>query len=88
MKLTKLILIAALSAAFASAFALETEDEKKEATKKELSRDTNKAVNRVKEAVCMDTDTECLKQKAKHRLEEATETVKDKAGEVKNKVDE
>ncbi|MEQ1557734.1 MAG: hypothetical protein ABL933_02180 [Methyloglobulus sp.] len=88
MKLSKLILIAALSTAFVSAYALETEDEKKEATKKELSRDTDKAVNRVKEAVCMDTDTECLKEKAKHRLEETTDAVKDKAGEVKNKVDE
>jgi hypothetical protein len=88
MKFSKIILIAALATAFTSACAVETEDEKKEATKKELSRDTDKAINRVKEAVCMDSDTECLKEKAKHRLEESADAVKDKAGEVKNKVDE
>ncbi len=88
MKLSKLIFTVALATAFTSAFALETENEKNEATKKELSRTTDKAINRVKEAVCIESDTECLKQKAQHRLEEATDAVKDKASEVKDKVDE
>ncbi len=88
MKLSKLILITALSTAFTSAYALETENEKGEATKNEMSRTTDKAVNRVKEAVCIESDAECLKQKAQHRLEETTDAVTDKAGEVKNKLDE
>jgi hypothetical protein len=88
MKLSKILLTAALTTVFTSAYALETDNEKNEATKKELSRTTDKAVNRVKEAVCMESDVECLKQKAQHRVEEATDTVKDKASEVKDKVDE
>jgi len=88
MKLSKIVLFAALATALTSAYALETENEKKEVSKKELIRETDKTVNRVKEAVCMDSDTECLKAKAKHRVEETTEVVKDKTSEIKNKVDE
>jgi uncharacterized protein YjbJ (UPF0337 family) len=88
MKLTQILAIAAMTTLFTSAYALETENEKNETTKNEMSRTTDKAINRVKEAVCMEGDAECLKQKAKHRVEEATDTVTDKASEVKNKVDE
>jgi hypothetical protein len=88
MKLSKLLAMAIMSLMFTGAYALETENEKNEATKNELKRETNKAVNRVKEAVCMDSDTECLKEKVKNRAQEATDAVKDKTTEIKNKVDE
>ncbi len=88
MKISKILTMLLLSLMFTSVYALETEDERKEATKSELKRDTNKAVNRIEEAVCMDTDTECLKQKVKNRAQETTDAVKDKATEIKNKVDE
>lgn len=88
MKLSKLLAMVVMSLMFNGAYALETENEKNEATKNELKRETHKAVNRVKEAVCMDSDTECLKQKVKNRAQEATDTVKDKTTEIKNKADE
>lgn len=88
MKLTQILAIAAMTTLFTSAYALETENEKNDATKHEMTRSTDKAINRVKEAVCMESDAECLKQKAQHRLEEGTHAIKDKAEEVKNKVDE
>lgn len=88
MKTLKLIALFVASFMLTNAYALETEAEKNEAAKKELSRETDKAVNRVQEAVCMDTDTECLKQKVKNRAEETKDAVKDKATEIKDKVDE
>jgi hypothetical protein len=87
MKLSKILLIAALTTVFTSAYALETENEKNEAAKKELSRTTDKAINRIKEAVCLESDVECLKQKAQHRVEEVSDAVKDKASEIKDKLD-
>lgn len=88
MKMTKFLLTLAMSLVLTNAYALETETERNDATKNELKREANKAVNRVEEAVCMDSDTECLKQKVKNRAEEAGDAVKDKASEIKNKVDE
>ncbi len=88
MKMTKFLLTLAMSLVLTNAYALETETERNDATKNELKREANKAVNRVEEAVCMDSDTECLKQKVKNRAEEASDAVKDKASEIKNKVDE
>ncbi len=88
MKLSKIIIMIALTSIFTNGYALETKDEKDQAATNELKRDVNKAVNRVQEAVCLESDTECLKQKAANRVDEATDAVKDKASEVKNKVDE
>jgi hypothetical protein len=88
MKMTKSVSALILALLFTSAYALETENEKSGTTKQELKREVNKAGHRVEETVCMDSDAECLKQKVKHRTEEATETVKDKASEIRNKADE
>ncbi|MBK8814309.1 MAG: hypothetical protein IPN42_01800 [Methylococcaceae bacterium] len=88
MKTLSILAITAITTLFTNAYALETENEKTEATKNELSRTTDKAINRIKEAVCMEGDAECLKQKAQHRIEETTDVVKDKSSEIKNKVDE
>jgi len=88
MKSTKVFAIILLSLMYTSAFAIETENEKTEATKKELKRETDKAVNRIKEAVCMESDAKCIEEKAKHRVQETTDSVKDKASEIVNKVDD
>ena len=88
MTLTKIVLAGLLSIVFTSVSAYETENEKSEAAQKDLSRTTDKAVNRVKEALCTEGDVECLKQKAEHRIEESTDAIKDKANEEKNKIDE
>jgi hypothetical protein len=87
MKLSKILAVAVVSLMFTSAYAVETEQESQDAVKNDVKRDTNKTVNRIKEAVCMESDTECLKQKMEHRVEETKETVKDKATEIKKNVD-
>ena len=88
MKLTKTLLLVAMTVMVSSVYAVQTDSEKNEATKKELKREANKAINRVEEAVCMEGDAECLKQKVEHRLEESSDAVKDKASEIKDKVDD
>lgn len=88
MKIVKVVALLVISALFTNAYALETDNEKSEASSKELNRSVDKLGNRVEEAVCMESDTECLKQKVKNRAEETTDVVKDKASEIKNKVDE
>jgi hypothetical protein len=87
MKLSKVLALVVLSLMFTSAFAVETEQERQEAIKNDVKRETDKTVNRVKEAVCMESDTECLKQKMQHRMEETKGAVKDKASEIKKNVD-
>lgn len=87
MKITTLIVLFASSLFFSHAFATETLSEKAGATKDEMNRDANKSMNRVDEATCTGTDTECAKQKAQNRGEEAKDYVKDKSSEIKNKVD-
>jgi hypothetical protein len=87
MKLSKMLALVVVSLMFNSAYAVETSQESQEAVKNDVKRDTNKTINRIKEAVCMESDTECLKQKMEHRLEETKDAVKDKATEIKKNVD-
>jgi len=84
MKLLKIILAAAMTIMLTSVYALETESESREAIKNDMKREANKTINRAKEAVCLESDTECLKQKIEHRVDETKQTIKDKTTEIKN----
>lgn len=65
----------------------ETMGEKANVVKNDAKRAVKKAAHRVQEAVCADSDAECLAKKAKNRAVEATEAAVDKASEVKNQLD-
>ncbi len=68
-------------------YAEETVGEKAEAAANDAVRGVKKGAHRAEEAVCMESDTKCLAEKAKNRAKEAGEYTKDKAKEVKNSVD-
>lgn len=68
-------------------YADETVGEKAAATGNDAARAVKKGAHRVEEATCMESDTKCLAEKAKHRAQEAGEYTKDKAKEIKNSVD-
>ncbi len=87
MKISKIFTLIIVSLMFSSVNAVETEKESRDAVKNDVNRETDKTVNRIKEAVCMESDTECLKQKMEHRIKETEDTVKDKATEIKKNVD-
>ncbi|MFZ1851769.1 MAG: hypothetical protein WAU15_05960 [Nitrosomonas sp.] len=88
MNLLKTVVIVSLVAFISSpVFATETLEEKKEAVTNDVKRTATKSVNRVEEATCMDSDAKCLALKAKNRIEEAGAATKDKAIELKNKLD-
>jgi hypothetical protein len=89
MRLSYLLIMLAMSLSFSSVnvLAAETFGEKLDARTNDAQREANKAVNRAKEAACPDSDAECLKEKAKNRAGEAYDATKDKASEIKNKVD-
>ena len=70
-----------------AAHAEESMGEKAKATTNDATRAVKKGVNRTKEAFCAEGDVKCLKDKAANRVEEGTDYTKDKAKEVKNKVD-
>lgn len=72
---------------FGSAFADETASEKVGSTAKDAKRSVKKHVNKAKEAMCAEGDAKCLAKKAKHRVEEGAETVKDKTNDTVDKVD-
>ena len=63
MKISNLLMIVTLGLFFSTAHATETLPEKSEATKNDIKRDANKAVDRVDEATCTGTDAECAKRK-------------------------
>jgi hypothetical protein len=87
MKLSNLVLMLAIGMCISMAHATETLTEKAEATKNEIKRDAQKAVNRVEEATCTGTDVECAKKKIDNRTEEGKDLIKDKSSEIKGKVD-
>lgn len=68
-------------------YAEETMGEKASAVSDDAARSVKKGSNRVKEAVCMESDTKCLAEKAKHRAEEGADYSKDKVKEIKNSID-
>jgi hypothetical protein len=70
-----------------NAFAVESADETTADKVNDVTRNATSTVNRIEEATCMESDTECLKQKAANRLEESKDAISDKASEIKNAVD-
>ncbi len=71
----------------ATTFAAETVGEKVQDTARDIKRTATEKMNRMGEAVCMESDAECLAKKANNRAEETKEVAKDKATELKNKID-
>lgn len=82
-----LIMTLALTGLTGLAYAEETVSEKAQATANDAARSVKKGAHRAQEAVCAESDTKCLEQKAKHRAEEGKDYVKDKSKEMKNDVD-
>ena len=87
MKIIQCLFLLTLGFVLSTAYATETVTEKVEATSKELKREAKKTVNRAEEALCTESEAECMKQKMKHRTEEALEAVRDKTTDLKNKLD-
>lgn len=65
----------------------ETVSEKTEAKAHDVKRSIKKKVHHVQENLCQGNDVECLKQKARHRTNEAGEYLQDKTQQIENKVD-
>lgn len=65
----------------------ESISEKTQATVNDASRAVKKTGNRIKEKLCQQGDVKCAQQKMAHRTVEASQYVKDKAQEIKNKID-
>ena len=85
-----LVLLSSLSFLNLS-LAEETQIEKAKVEINTLGRKTKKTLNRTKETLCGkltgDNKAECLAKKAKHRIEEGSAAIEDKATEIKDKVD-
>ncbi len=56
-------------------------------TVNDAKRGVKKGANRVEETLCTGTKAECAAKKVKNRAEEAGDAAKDKAIEVKDKLD-
>jgi hypothetical protein len=86
-----LIILIALMCCGGTTFAKETLTEKSKVMVNSSQRSAKKALHRTKESACGKltgaSKAECLAEVAKNRLEEGKDAVKDKASEVKNKVD-
>ncbi len=87
MKFLYLLTALIMSLFLSNVFAEETMMEKLDVQKNDMQRSVNKAINRAKEAACTDSEMECMKQKIEHRTNEAYDAAKDKATEIKNKID-
>jgi len=87
MKFLYLPIALIMSLSLSNAFAEETMMEKLDVQKNDMKQSANKAINRAKEAACTDSEMECMKQKVEHRASEAYDATKDKATEIKNKID-
>lgn len=87
MKVWHGLVLFALMLALSPIYAAETVSEKIEETSKEVKREAKKAVNRAEEALCTESEAECMKQKVKNRTEETWETLRDKATDLRNKLD-
>jgi hypothetical protein len=70
-----------------AAHAEESATEKAGTKMNDAGRAMKKGMNHAKEAVCMEGDMKCAAKKAKHRVGEGVDATKDKAAEVKDKVD-
>ena len=88
MKKLSILLIAILMSLPLLASGTETMRESMQDLENDVQREANQNINRIEEATCMKSETECLKQKAKNRLQESAEAVTDKYEEIKNVIDE
>lgn len=85
-KLLFLLIIIVMSLPLA-ATGTETLRESVQDAANDAKREAKQQKNRLEEAACMESETECLKQKAENRLEESTDAVVDKYKEIKNVID-
>lgn len=69
------------------AHAEETWSEKAADKGNDAKRGIKKGANRVEETFCMEGDVKCTAKKARNRIEEGTDSVKDGSKNVRNKVD-
>ena len=79
--LLSLLAVAALPAAAQSA------REQVKDTANDGTRAVKKSVHRAEETLCTGTKAECAAKKLKHRVTETKDDVRDKAIEIKDKVD-
>lgn len=86
-----LILVLAMFGFLSMAQAEQTAGEEVKATAKTMKRKAKKGMHRAQESMCGkmtgDSKVECLAKEAKHRGEEVIDATKDKASEIKDKVD-
>jgi hypothetical protein len=83
----KNIILALALFGFLPAYAEETVGETTEAKVRDAGRDIKKSAHRAKEKLCAKGDVACLKDKAKHRGQEAKDYIGDKYDQTKDKVD-
>ncbi|RLA20270.1 MAG: hypothetical protein DRQ61_10225 [Gammaproteobacteria bacterium] len=61
--------------------------EKMQVKSNEVQRAATEKMHRIEEAVCTESEAACLAEKVKNQTQEATEAIKDKGEELKNKID-
>ena len=83
---SKLISLLGLVALSSPVYAQSVREKAKD-TANDTGREIKKGGHRVEEALCTGTKAECAKQKAENRAIEAKDATKDKATELKDKVD-
>ncbi|MCP5246380.1 MAG: hypothetical protein H6937_10740 [Burkholderiales bacterium] len=69
------------------ASAAETFTESMQDLENDTRREAKQKLNRLEEAACMKSETECLKEKAKNRMEETSDAIADKYKEIINVID-
>lgn len=70
------------------ASAAETFTESMQDLENDARREAKQKMNRLEEAACMKSETECLKEKAKNRMEETADAIADKYDEIINVIDD
>ena len=81
-----ILIITSLSLPF-QANAAETFTESMQDLENDARREAKQKINRLEEAACMKSETECLKEKAKNRMEETSDAIVDKYEEIINVID-
>lgn len=87
MKIISIIPLIVLMSLPFQANAAETLTESMQDLKNDTQREAKQKINRLEEATCMKSETECLKEKAKNRLEETADAIADKYDEIINVID-
>jgi hypothetical protein len=81
------VFVAAFTLNSTSLYADQTPGEKASETANDVKRSTKKTGHRIQEAVCAKGDAKCDAERAKHRMQEGSDHMKDKVKEVKDKID-